>query len=152
LERLTILGRRAGRPRLNVCWTPGFGPSSGAGDPRRGLREVRVLGSRPAANPLHSVACFTCPLNLQLHERTKRFNDHRDTDQSRAVVPFDRPWTRSPRGNGIKMGRSAATLAPSPKAAKAQARPRTREGHRDTVEAVVVAFIGMLVARGFEAQ
>jgi signal peptidase I len=32
------------------------------------------------------------------------------------------------------------------------ARPRAREGHRDTMEAIVIAFIAALVVRGFEAQ
>jgi len=52
------------------------------------------------------------------------------------------------------MGRSAATLQAAPKPAKVEARPHapTREGHRDTVEAIVVAFILALVVRGFEAQ
>jgi signal peptidase I len=53
------------------------------------------------------------------------------------------------------MGRSSATL---PAAAKklqvspTRSEPRPREGHRDTVEAIVVAFILALVVRGFEAQ
>ncbi len=50
------------------------------------------------------------------------------------------------------MGRSTATLQAAPRAAKLDTRPQTREGHRDTVEAVVVAFILALVVRGFEAQ
>jgi signal peptidase I len=50
------------------------------------------------------------------------------------------------------MGRSTATLQAAPRAAKLESRPQTREGHRDTVEAVVVAFILALVVRGFEAQ
>jgi signal peptidase I len=57
------------------------------------------------------------------------------------------------------MGRSSATLQPAanPKAAnqktaKVETRTPSREGHRDTVEAVVVAFILALVVRGFEAQ
>src|SRR5271168_1584036 len=50
------------------------------------------------------------------------------------------------------MGRSSATLQPAPRAAKVQTRPQTAEGHRDTVEAIVVAFILALVVRGFEAQ
>ena len=50
------------------------------------------------------------------------------------------------------MGRSSATLQTA-----APRRPRSkpvpsREGHRDTVEAIVVAFILALVVRGFEAQ
>jgi signal peptidase I len=51
------------------------------------------------------------------------------------------------------MGRSYATryekVIPRP-AARTEARPK--EGHRDTVEAVVVALILALVVRGFEAQ
>jgi signal peptidase I len=50
------------------------------------------------------------------------------------------------------MGRSAATLQATPRPAKLEARTRAREGHRDTVEAIVVAFIAALVVRGFEAQ
>jgi signal peptidase I len=50
------------------------------------------------------------------------------------------------------MGRSTATLQAAPRAAKLESRPQSREGHRDTVEAVVVAFILALVVRGFEAQ
>ncbi len=54
------------------------------------------------------------------------------------------------------MGRSSATL-PAAKAklqtsAKGRDEPQAREGHRDTVEAIVVAFILALVVRGFEAQ
>jgi signal peptidase I len=52
------------------------------------------------------------------------------------------------------MGRSSATL-PAPAAKKAttvETRAPAREGHRDTVEAIVVAFILALVVRGFEAQ
>ena len=53
----------------------------------------------------------------------------------------------------MTMGRSSATLQ-----ASASSRPRSKlaltaeEGHRDTVEAIVVAFILALVVRGFEAQ
>jgi signal peptidase I len=52
------------------------------------------------------------------------------------------------------MGRSSATLlAPAVKKAKTvETRAPAREGHRDTVEAIVVAFILALVVRGFEAQ
>ncbi len=53
------------------------------------------------------------------------------------------------------MGRSSATLpsaATSKKIAPARPEPHPREGHRDTVEAIVVAFILALVVRGFEAQ
>ncbi len=50
------------------------------------------------------------------------------------------------------MGRSTATLQAAPRAAKVEPRPQAKEGHRDTVEAIVVAFILALVVRGFEAQ
>jgi signal peptidase I len=50
------------------------------------------------------------------------------------------------------MGRSTAALQTAPRAAKVEPRPQTKEGHRDTVEAIVVAFILALVVRGFEAQ
>ena len=50
------------------------------------------------------------------------------------------------------MGRSSATLRAAPRPAKVEARPQAAEGHRDTVEAIVVAFILALVVRGFEAQ
>ncbi len=52
------------------------------------------------------------------------------------------------------MGRSSATLQPraAPKATTVETPATRREGHRDTVEAIVVAFILALVVRGFEAQ
>ncbi len=50
------------------------------------------------------------------------------------------------------MGRYSATLQASPKPSAVESRLHTREGHRDTVEAIVVAFILALVVRGFEAQ
>ena len=50
------------------------------------------------------------------------------------------------------MGRSSATLQAAPRHAKVDTRPQADEGHRDTVEAIVVAFILALVVRGFEAQ
>ncbi len=52
------------------------------------------------------------------------------------------------------MGRSSATLHPAiaPKTTTVEARQTAKEGHRDTVEAIVVAFILALVVRGFEAQ
>src|ERR1700675_4458114 len=50
------------------------------------------------------------------------------------------------------MGRSTATLQASPRPSTVESRLHAREGHRDTVEAVVVAFILALVVRGFEAQ
>jgi signal peptidase I len=52
------------------------------------------------------------------------------------------------------MGRYSATLQPTavPKTAKTESSPKAKEGHRDTVEAIVVAFILALVVRGFEAQ
>jgi signal peptidase I len=52
------------------------------------------------------------------------------------------------------MGRPSATLQPAaaPKTTKVEAPATAREGHRDTVEAIVVAFILALVVRGFEAQ
>src|SRR6202453_3766952 len=50
------------------------------------------------------------------------------------------------------MGRSTATMQAAPHAAKVEPRPQVREGPRDTVEAIVVAFILALVVRGFEAQ
>jgi signal peptidase I len=52
------------------------------------------------------------------------------------------------------MGRSSAVLQAKPQPAKAvkPAQPQPKEGHRETVEAIVVAFILALVVRGFEAQ
>ena len=52
------------------------------------------------------------------------------------------------------MARSSATLQPrSVSVSQATtAEPRRKEGHRDTIEAVVVAFILALVVRGFDAQ
>src|SRR4051812_29729381 len=52
------------------------------------------------------------------------------------------------------MGRSSATTLHAPANPRPAARieSRHREGHRDTVEAIVVAFILALVVRGFEAQ
>ncbi len=53
------------------------------------------------------------------------------------------------------MGRSSATLpaaAKQPQTSPTRPEPRPKEGHRDTVEAIVVAFILALVVRGFEAQ
>jgi signal peptidase I len=50
-------------------------------------------------------------------------------------------------GRGI-----SAASKPSPNARAAEPQPQAREGHRDTVEAIVVAFILALVVRGFEAQ
>ena len=53
------------------------------------------------------------------------------------------------------MGRSSATLpsaATRPVTSRQAPEPRPKEGHRDTVEAIVVAFILALVVRGFEAQ
>ncbi len=53
------------------------------------------------------------------------------------------------------MGRSSATLpsaATRPLTSPKQPEPRPKEGHRDTAEAIVVAFILALVVRGFEAQ
>ena len=52
----------------------------------------------------------------------------------------------------LKMGRSAASVQAAPRTAKVEPRPQVKEGHRDTVEAIVVAFILALVVRGFEAQ
>lgn len=56
------------------------------------------------------------------------------------------------RGNNTTMGRSSATLQPATRPSKVVAQPQTKEGHRDTVEAIVVAFILAVVVRGFEAQ
>ena len=53
------------------------------------------------------------------------------------------------------MGRSSATLpaaAKSPKISPTRPEPRPKESYRETVEAIVVAFILALVVRGFEAQ
>ena len=53
------------------------------------------------------------------------------------------------------MGRSSATLpaaATSPKISPTRPEPRPKESYRDTVEAIVVAFILALVVRGFEAE
>src|SRR3954466_6456804 len=51
------------------------------------------------------------------------------------------------------MGRTASSIQSAPRAAtQKKAEPAPREGHRDTVEAIVVAFILALVVRGFEAQ
>ncbi len=53
----------------------------------------------------------------------------------------------------MTMGRSTATLQAAPnRVGQVEAHPQPREGHRDTVEAIVVAFILALVVRGFEAQ
>jgi signal peptidase I len=52
----------------------------------------------------------------------------------------------------LTMGRSSATLQPAPRVAKVENRAQATEGHRETVEAIVVAFILALVVRGFEAQ
>src|SRR5947209_12192622 len=51
------------------------------------------------------------------------------------------------------MGRTATSVQPAPRAAtQKKAEPAPKEGYRDTVEAIVVAFILALVVRGFEAQ
>jgi signal peptidase I len=52
------------------------------------------------------------------------------------------------------MARSAAIArsTPTPKKAPEKAEQAPKEGHRDTVEAIVVALILALVVRGFEAQ
>src|SRR3954451_10881510 len=52
------------------------------------------------------------------------------------------------------MGRTAAIArsTPAPVKTPEKAEPAPREGHRDTVEAIVVALILALVVRGFEAQ
>ena len=55
------------------------------------------------------------------------------------------------------MGRTASTVKSTPtpasrKSTTQEAQQRSKEGHRDTVEAIVVAFILALVVRGFEAQ
>ncbi len=52
--------------------------------------------------------------------------------------------------NGTVLRNFAARAAP--KATTAESPATRREGHRDTVEAIVVAFILALVVRGFEAQ
>ena len=48
------------------------------------------------------------------------------------------------------MARSSPTVLAAPQTSKTAAPPR--EGHRETVEAIIVAFILALVVRGFEAQ
>jgi signal peptidase I len=50
------------------------------------------------------------------------------------------------------MGRTAASVQRVPRSIKEQVEVRPKEGHRDTVEAIVVALILALVVRGFEAQ
>src|SRR3954466_1383491 len=51
------------------------------------------------------------------------------------------------------MGRTASSIQSAPRAAtQKKAEPAPKEGYRDTVEAIVVAFILALVVRGFEAQ
>ena len=51
------------------------------------------------------------------------------------------------------MGRTASSLQSAPRAAtQKKAEPVQKESYRDTVEAIVVAFILALVVRGFEAQ
>jgi len=52
----------------------------------------------------------------------------------------------------VLMGRSTATQVAIPKPKPSPVAYRSHEGHRDTVEAVVVALILALVVRGFEAQ
>ncbi|MGB2608963.1 MAG: S26 family signal peptidase, partial [Isosphaeraceae bacterium] len=52
------------------------------------------------------------------------------------------------------MGRTAAPLKPGPGPRKTalEETSKPRESHRETVEAIVVALIAALVARGFETQ
>jgi signal peptidase I len=51
------------------------------------------------------------------------------------------------------MGRTASSIQSAPRAAtQKKAEPAPKESYRDTVEAIVVAFILALVVRGFEAQ
>jgi signal peptidase I len=57
----------------------------------------------------------------------------------------EKRWTAGGRG-------VAAAPKASPRAAVSGPHPQSHEGHRDTVEAIVVAFILALVVRGFEAQ
>jgi signal peptidase I len=67
------------------------------------------------------------------------------------VVPVAQAGAEE-RENGT-MGRSTATLPPpATKRVAAPTANRTKEGYRDTVEAIVVALILALVVRGFEAQ
>jgi len=55
-----------------------------------------------------------------------------------------------PRGS-LTMKRSNATR-PEPASLDGKAKPTKKEGHRETVEAIVVAFILALLVRGFEAE
>jgi signal peptidase I len=50
------------------------------------------------------------------------------------------------------MARPSAALQPRPISLPTTVEGRRKEGHRDTIEAIVVAFILALVVRGFEAQ
>ena len=67
------------------------------------------------------------------------------------------PWPRRDRGKGTRDdGTDHPPLSPLKPAASGHPPPqleaRPKEGYRDTVEAIVVAFILALVVRGFEAQ
>jgi signal peptidase I len=66
--------------------------------------------------------------------------------------PFNEFARELAERKNLTMGRSAATLQAAPRPAKVEFQHHTKEGHRDTVEAIVVAFILALVVRGFEAQ
>ena len=79
-------------------------------------------------------------------------------NRSREPGHSDRPAiapARSRKGNTRRWD-GPSPLSPPPAgdhpAIRPPAEPRPKEGYRDTVEAIVVAFILALVVRGFEAQ
>ena len=138
-------------PRLDVPGQAVPGPPARPGRPAPGLRAVGVLGSRSSANPLHSIAGSSRAgrWSRPAPRSSGRRESMHVTTGSR---PSSSPGELEEREHET-MGRSSATLQASARACHGRSsRPQPKEGHRDTVEAIVVAFILALVVRGFEAQ
>ena len=142
LERLAVLAGQPGRARATVPGQAVPGPPAGAGRAAPGLRPVGLLGSR---SPAKSVTFDRCADASQRRSSRCEAARERSLERPVAIGPSsrqrnDRRWDGPPPPH-------EAEDAP----ARSDAEP-PKEGYRETVEAIVVAFILALLVRGFEAE
>ena len=124
----------------------------GPGRAAPGLRPLALLDSRSPGNSVHSLGPTPIGSSTSGHGPVPRESPYRSETDCPPPATRHAPRTRGPP----PMSRTATTPRPAASSSAAtrpdEAQARPREGHRETVEAMVVAFILALLVRGFEAE
>ncbi len=125
------------------------GSSSRSSRTAPGVRPFFLLGSRSSSNPLHSIVASTRVRAGRVRTEDRAAREGGSHWASRKPV-VEQP--RSGRGKGTRDDGTVLCNVWKPAPDLPRSKHAAAESHRDTVEAIIVAFILALVVRGFEAQ